>query len=68
MHDLPERLDRLCRLLGRGGLACRAREYGVAEHLERVLDAVRETGPTRRGCAPISPRWTSDSPDTASTA
>ncbi|MFE1947231.1 hypothetical protein [Streptomyces massasporeus] len=42
MHDLADRLDRLCRLLGGGELARRAREYGVAEHLERVLGAVRD--------------------------
>ncbi|MEU3490526.1 hypothetical protein [Streptomyces massasporeus] len=42
MHDLADRLDRLCRLLGGSELARRAREYGVAEHLERVLGAVRD--------------------------
>ncbi|MGW0291111.1 hypothetical protein [Streptomyces tuirus] len=48
MHDLADRLDRLCRLLGGGELARRARKYGVAEHLERVLGAVRDgTDPER---------------------
>ncbi|MFF7736519.1 MULTISPECIES: hypothetical protein [unclassified Streptomyces] len=48
MHDLADRIDRLCRLLGGGELARRAREYGVAEHLERVLGAVRDgTDPER---------------------
>ncbi|MFJ4355962.1 hypothetical protein ACIP25_06650 [Streptomyces massasporeus] len=48
MHDLADRLDRLCRLLGGGELTRRAREYGVAEHLERVLGAVRDgTDPER---------------------
>lgn len=48
MQDLADRLDRLCRMLGGGELARRAREYGVAEHLERVLDAVRSgTDPER---------------------
>ncbi|WP_418955371.1 hypothetical protein [Streptomyces tritici] len=41
MHDVADRLDRLCRLLGGGELARRAQEYGVAEQLERVLGAVR---------------------------
>ncbi|WP_406858972.1 hypothetical protein ABZO31_01490 [Streptomyces sp. HUAS MG47] len=41
MHDVADRLDRLCRLLGGGELARRAREYGVEEPLERVLGAVR---------------------------
>ncbi|GGV82914.1 hypothetical protein ABZ178_27380 [Streptomyces massasporeus] len=48
MHDLADRLDRLCRLLGGGELTRRAREYGVAEYLERVLGAVRDgTDPER---------------------
>lgn len=48
MHDLADRLDRLCRLLGGGELARRAREYGVAEQLERVLGALRAgTDPER---------------------
>ncbi|MFG2332464.1 hypothetical protein ACGFMM_22905 [Streptomyces sp. NPDC048604] len=41
MHDVADRLERLCRLLGGGELARRAREYGVEEPLERVLGAVR---------------------------
>jgi hypothetical protein len=41
MHDVADRLERLCRLLGGGELARRAREYAVAEQLERVLGALR---------------------------
>lgn len=67
MHDLADRLDRLCRLLGGGELARRAREYGVAEQLERVLGALR-AGTDPSGYAPISTRWRRDSPGTASTA
>ena len=48
MHDVADRLDRLCRLLGGGELARRAREYGVEEPLERLLGAVRAgTDPER---------------------
>ncbi|MET7458239.1 hypothetical protein ABZT03_41715 [Streptomyces sp. NPDC005574] len=41
MHDVADRLERLCRLLGGGELARRAGEYGVAGPLERVLGALR---------------------------
>ncbi|HEY9373375.1 hypothetical protein [Streptomyces sp.] len=42
MHDMADRLDRLCRRLTGGELARRAREYGVGQQLERVLGAVRD--------------------------
>jgi hypothetical protein len=48
MHDVTDRLGRLCRMLGGGELARRAEQYQVAEQLERVLGALRSgTDPER---------------------
>lgn len=48
MHDVADRLARLCRLLGGGELARRAGQYQVDGQLERILDALRSgTDPER---------------------